>query len=251
MVRAHWNGAVIAESGDTVIIEGNHYFPAGSVNPEYVVASTTTTVCPWKGRASYYSLEVDGKVNRNAAWYYPSPSAAASSIAGRVAFWHGVKIEDEGPAARRRSVFDRFRRDTSIIGDADAAEHCDGTELSGRDVPVTDVDDRSFFAALDGPVTIAGFWAAWCRPCTSLHPLFDHEAADHASDALRFVRVNVDESPGVASAFNVVSVPTIVVFDPTGHEVERELGLPSRRRLDQLVRRAAALAEAMTARGVA
>ena len=83
MVRAHWNGAVIAESDDTVVIDGRHYFPAGSVNEEYLVASDTTTVCPWKGRASYYSVEVEGKLNRDAAWYYASPSTAASSIAGQ------------------------------------------------------------------------------------------------------------------------------------------------------------------------
>jgi uncharacterized protein (DUF427 family) len=70
MVRAHWNSAVIAESDDTVVIDGNHYFPAGSVNEEYLVASDTTTVYPWKGRASCYLVEVEGKLNRDAAWYY-------------------------------------------------------------------------------------------------------------------------------------------------------------------------------------
>ena len=75
MVRAHWNGAVIAESDDTVIIEGNHYFPAESVDEQYLVPSTTTTVCPWKGQASYYSVNVDGQLNRDAAWFYPSPSS--------------------------------------------------------------------------------------------------------------------------------------------------------------------------------
>ena len=110
MVRAHWNGAVIAESDDTVIIDGNHYFPAESVDEHYLVPSTTTTVCPWKGQASYYSVNVDGQLNRDAAWYYPSPSSAAKKITGRVAFWHGVKIEDAGPSEARRSFFDRFRR---------------------------------------------------------------------------------------------------------------------------------------------
>ena len=75
MVRARWNGSVMAESDDTVIIDGNHYFPADAVNKEYLVPSDTTTVCPWKGRASYYSLRVNGAVNRNAAWFYPTLAA--------------------------------------------------------------------------------------------------------------------------------------------------------------------------------
>ncbi|MFP5488161.1 MAG: DUF427 domain-containing protein [Acidimicrobiia bacterium] len=93
MVRARWNGTVIAESDDTVVVEGNHYFPEGSVDRSLLVASETTTVCPWKGTASYYSVQVDGQVNRDAAWYYPAPKDAASAIAGRIAFWRGVEIE--------------------------------------------------------------------------------------------------------------------------------------------------------------
>lgn len=93
MVRATWNGTVIAESDDTVIIEGNHYFPVDSVRPDVLRPSTTTTVCPWKGTASYHTISVDGTENRDAAWFYPHPSTAASAIAGRVAFWRGVKIE--------------------------------------------------------------------------------------------------------------------------------------------------------------
>ena len=100
MVRAFWNGTVIAESDDTVVIEGNHYFPADTVRPELLRQSTTTTVCPWKGRASYHTITVDGKENRDAAWFYPNPSSAASAVAGRVAFWHGVKIEDDGKPQR-------------------------------------------------------------------------------------------------------------------------------------------------------
>jgi len=95
MVTASWNGAVIAESEDTVVVEGNHYFPADDVASEYLRKSDTTSRCPWKGEASYYSLEVDGETNADAAWYYPSPSEAAKSIAGRVAFWKGVKVEEQ------------------------------------------------------------------------------------------------------------------------------------------------------------
>ncbi len=93
MIRASWNGAVIAESDDTVIVEGNHYFPADSVIVDVLATSDYRTDCPWKGTASYYSLVVDGTTNANAAWFYPTPKEAASTIAGRVAFWKGVTVE--------------------------------------------------------------------------------------------------------------------------------------------------------------
>ena len=101
MYRAIWNGAVLAESARTVRVEGNHYFPAESLNRAYFTASRTTSVCPWKGRASYYDITVNGQTNRDAAWYYPQPSAAASGITGHVAFWHGVRVEqvEFAPAA--------------------------------------------------------------------------------------------------------------------------------------------------------
>ncbi len=91
-MRATWNGTVIAESDDTVVVEGNHYFPIGSVNADLLRDSSTRTTCPWKGVASYYSIEADGASNADAAWYYPEPKAAASQITGRVAFWKGVKV---------------------------------------------------------------------------------------------------------------------------------------------------------------
>ncbi|AFZ04359.1 DUF427 domain-containing protein [Calothrix sp. PCC 6303] len=93
MAKAIWNGSVIAESNDTVILEGNHYFPASSINRQYFQESDTHTTCPWKGVASYYSLEVDGQLNRDAAWYYPSTKEKAKQIEGYVAFWRGVKVE--------------------------------------------------------------------------------------------------------------------------------------------------------------
>lgn len=92
MVRATWNGQVIAESDDTVVVEGNHYFPRDAVRDDVLVASDTTSVCPWKGTASYYSLVVDGQQNTDAAWYYPTPKDAAAEITGRVAFWKGVQV---------------------------------------------------------------------------------------------------------------------------------------------------------------
>lgn len=92
MVRAVWNGTTIAESDDTVVVEGNHYFPRDSVRDDCLRESATHTTCPWKGVASYYDLTVDGKVNRDAAWYYPTPKEAAKEVAGRVAFWKGVEV---------------------------------------------------------------------------------------------------------------------------------------------------------------
>lgn len=93
MAKAIWNGAVIAESSDGVVVEGNYYFPADAVKKEYLQDSTTNSVCPWKGTASYYNVVVDGQVNANAAWYYPDPKPAAAEIKGRIAFWRGVKVE--------------------------------------------------------------------------------------------------------------------------------------------------------------
>ena len=92
MTIATWNGTTLAESDDTVVVEGTHYFPRESVRDGVLRDSPTTSVCPWKGTASYYSVEVDGQVNRDAAWYYPTPKDAAAEIAGRVAFWKGVEV---------------------------------------------------------------------------------------------------------------------------------------------------------------
>jgi uncharacterized protein (DUF427 family) len=92
MVVARWNGAVIARSDDTVVVEGNHYFPPEAVDQTLLRPSATRTTCPWKGVASYCSLLVDGKENRDAAWFYPDPKPAAAEIRGRIAFWKGVQV---------------------------------------------------------------------------------------------------------------------------------------------------------------
>jgi uncharacterized protein (DUF427 family) len=92
MAVATWNGTVIAESEKTVVVEGNHYFPPESVNTQYLKPSTTTSRCPWKGLANYYSLIVDGKINEDAAWYYAKPSDVAAAIKGYIAFWKGVDV---------------------------------------------------------------------------------------------------------------------------------------------------------------
>ena len=91
-MRAIWKGAVLAESDDTVVVEGNHYFPADTLSLEHFRATDHQSVCPWKGTASYYDVIVDGDVNANAAWYYPTPKEAAREIKGRVAFWRGVQV---------------------------------------------------------------------------------------------------------------------------------------------------------------
>jgi uncharacterized protein (DUF427 family) len=93
-LKATWNGATLAQSDDTVIVEGNHYFPAESINAEYFSDSETHSVCPWKGTASYKTVVVDGEQNADAAWYYPEPKDAAAEIKDRFAFWRGVEISD-------------------------------------------------------------------------------------------------------------------------------------------------------------
>lgn len=93
MARATWNGVVLAESDQTIVVEGNHYFPPEAVNQDYFVDSQTHTVCSWKGTASYYTVQVNGQTNRDAAWYYPDPKDAARQIKGYVAFWRGVRVE--------------------------------------------------------------------------------------------------------------------------------------------------------------
>lgn len=94
-MKAIWTGAVLAESDDTIIVEGNHYFPPDSINGEYFRESDKHTTCHWKGEACYYDIVVEGEVNKEAAWYYPNPKDAAKQIAGYVAFWKGVEVRDD------------------------------------------------------------------------------------------------------------------------------------------------------------
>jgi uncharacterized protein (DUF427 family) len=93
MPRAIWNGTVLAESDKCEVVEGNQYFPPEAINQQYFKDSNTHTTCPWKGIASYYTIEVDGKENKDAAWYYPTAKDAAKNIEGYIAFWKGVKVE--------------------------------------------------------------------------------------------------------------------------------------------------------------
>jgi uncharacterized protein (DUF427 family) len=92
-MKAIWNDAVIAQSDDTIVVEGNHYFPPEAINKEYFKESATHTTCPWKGEASYFDVVVEDRVNKDAAWYYPQPKEAAGEIKNHIAFWKGVKVE--------------------------------------------------------------------------------------------------------------------------------------------------------------
>lgn len=91
-MQATWNGVVIADSDDTVLVEGNHYFPESALNRSYVTFSNHRSTCAWKGQAHYYSLLVNGELNANAVWYYPDPKPEAEAVRGRVAFWNGVQV---------------------------------------------------------------------------------------------------------------------------------------------------------------
>ena len=93
-MKAVWNGTVVAESNDTVVVEGNHYFPADAVKKDHLLSSNTKTMCSWKGQASYYTLFVNGDANPDAVWFYPEPMAAAANIKGRLAFWKGVQVTE-------------------------------------------------------------------------------------------------------------------------------------------------------------
>jgi uncharacterized protein (DUF427 family) len=92
IMTASWNGETVAHSDDTIVVEGNHYFPPESIRQELFSESTTHTNCPWKGVASYYNLNVNGQTNPDAAWYYPDPKEGAANIKGRIAFWKGVEV---------------------------------------------------------------------------------------------------------------------------------------------------------------
>ena len=94
-MKAIWNGQVIAESDDTVVVEGNHYFPTDSLEMQFFTPSSHTSRCPWKGTANYYSINAGGAINEDAAWYYPEPKEKASQIKDRIAFWKGVEVVEE------------------------------------------------------------------------------------------------------------------------------------------------------------
>lgn len=119
-----------------------------------------------------------------------------------------------------RSLLGRFRRPAALRSE------------------VADLDDHTFAAASNGCATVIDFWAPWCNPCKQLHPMFESRAAAHAGSGVQFARVDVDQNPATAATFGIMSIPTIVVLDADGVEIDREVGMPSKRRLEQLIRSA-------------
>ncbi|MCC5950920.1 MAG: DUF427 domain-containing protein [Acidimicrobiia bacterium] len=212
MPRAIWNDTVLAESDDVVVVDGATYFPRHAVEFDVLVESSHTTVCPWKGRASYYTVVVDGDENRDAAWHYPEPSDAAAHLADRIAFWRGVQVVESPP---------------------ENDEHAE---------PVEDLDDTTFEAGTEGRWTMVDLWAPWCGPCRAFAPVFEEIAAEISG--VSFARCNVDESPQSAAALGVQTIPTVVLFDPVGNEVGRVVGVPKRRDIDALLARAGTAEEA-------
>ena len=250
MARAIWNGAVVADSDDVVVVDGFTYFPRESVDQDLLVESAHTSVCGWKGRAGYYHLVVDGKENRDAAWHYPTPSTAAREVDGRIAFWRGVKIIDGDPvpdgsatqpaggARRRPRLLDRLRQRTKATPADDAAvTPRTGDRPAGKQHgSVGDLDDSSFEAGTEGAWTIVDFWAPWCGPCRSFHPVFDEVA--EATPGVKFARCDVDATPQTAATLGILSIPTLVLFDPDGNEAGRLVGVPPRKELDRLLAQA-------------
>ena len=133
------------------------------------------------------------------------------------------------------SMFSRFRRSR------DAANVSSGSAVDAGPAPIADLGDSDFFDSLDGHATIVDFWAPWCGPCRALHPILEELARAHGGDRIHFARVNVDENPGIAGALGIMSIPTLMLCDLGGNEVERLVGMPDRRRLDGLVEQAGAI----------
>lgn len=236
MTKATWNGKVLAESDDVIVVDGYHYFPRDSVDRDVLAPSDHTSVCPWKGEAHYHSIVVDGAENRDAAWHYPNPSRAAAHVAGRIAFWRGVKITDrDGGGTARPGWFGRRRRRTGAVAPTDRARpQARPPSQEGTDSPVVVLDDDTFAAGVEGHWTLVDFWAPWCGPCRSFHPVFEDAAREHAG-GLIFARCDVDSSPRTASSLQILSIPTVVLFDTHGNEAARVVGVPSHKVLERLV----------------
>ena len=233
MTRAMVDDVVVAESEDVVVVDGYTYFPRADVDERFLVPSDHTSVCGWKGTASYHSVVVDGTELRDAAFEYRSPKPAAAHVEGRVAFWRGVRIEEEDATSEVRPG--PLRR---LVGRRTHSE-APATESGPTTAGLPQLDDAGFAAATRGGWTIVDFWAPWCGPCQAFEPLFE-QAARHAPDAVRFARCEVDANPVTATAFDILTVPTVVLLGPDGAEVDRVVGVPTHQELQDLVERAAA-----------
>jgi thioredoxin 1 len=176
----------------------------------------------------------NGATLADAAWYYPSPSVAARKVEGRIAFWRGVQIvDDTGTDWPRPGLIGRLRR---RLG-SPLHDHGRGHERSD-DVAsaIAVLEDASFEGDTAGAWTVVDFWAPWCGPCRAFHPVFEQVALE--TPGVRFARCNVDDNPRSASAVGILSIPTVVLFDPDGNEVDRLVGVPARKDLALLLARA-------------
>ena len=169
------------------------------------------------------------------------------------ALWSGAAIaEFDDTDGRRRSgegPFDRLRKRRPAP--AQRVETSAPASAMSDLTLVVDLDDHTFFGSIEGRPSIVDFWAPWCAPCKAFHPEFERSAAGHAGRAVQFARVNVDAAGGVATAFQVMSIPTVIVLDHLGREIDRQVGVPGRRRLDEMIRQAENIGAAADNRGLA
>jgi thioredoxin len=234
--QAIWKNTIIAESDRTVVVEGNHYFPADSMRFEYLEPSDTHTRCAWKGTASYHDVVVDGARNRDAAWHYPNPSDAAQRIAGHIAFWRGVKVRprrsetDGAEVATSDGWLRRFLRSSARSRSSIRAVNQES--VMTNPATITDADFDEQVRRTDRPVLV-DFWAAWCAPCRAMEPIV-HALAEGYGQRVTIAKVDVDANPRTAGKLGIRSIPTMILFDH-GEPVQRLVGVQQRELLEGLL----------------